>query len=118
MKIVRDITFFDHDKQLLEGLSFELMMESASEEANILCLLNKFNVKQTGHHAIDLYEFCTSYSAKNFKKLMNDSLYDRSLEGIEGKIKLIESIFEYLDDIEEEFESFISFSEKIQHDEA
>ncbi len=48
---------------------------------------------------------------------MNDSLYNWSLEGIEGKIKLIESIFEYLDDIEEEFESFISFSEKIQHDE-
>ncbi len=33
---------------------------------------------------------------------MNDSLFSRSLEGMEGKVKLIENIFEYLDDIEEE----------------
>jgi hypothetical protein len=41
---------------------------------------------------------------------MNDSMFDRSLEGIEGKVKLI---FDYLDSIEEEFESFVSFNEKI-----
>jgi hypothetical protein len=60
------------------------MLESASEGANLLCKLNKFNVKQTGHHAIDLYDYCTSYSAKNLKKIMNDSLFSGSLEGMEG----------------------------------
>ena len=44
---------------------------------------------------------------------MNDSLFSRSLEGMEGKVKLIENIFEYLDDIDEEIESFVSFNEKI-----
>ncbi len=44
---------------------------------------------------------------------MNDSLFSRSLEGMEGKVKFIENIFEYLDDIEEEIESFVSFNEKI-----
>ncbi len=44
---------------------------------------------------------------------MNDSMFDRSLESIEGKVKLIENIFDYLDSIEEEFESFVSFNEKI-----
>jgi hypothetical protein len=34
------------------GLTYETMMESASEEANLLCILKKVNVKQTGHYAI------------------------------------------------------------------
>ena len=68
IKIIRDVTFFDHDRHLLEGLTYDTMMEFASEEANLLCTLNKFNVKQTGHHAIDLYDYCTSYSAKKLKK--------------------------------------------------
>ena len=89
------------------------MMESASEEANLLCILNIFNVKQTGHYAIDLYDYCTSYSAKKLKKIMNDSMFDRSLEGIECKVKFIENIFDYLDSIEEDFDSFVSFNEKI-----
>ena len=77
------------------------MLESASEGANLLCKLNKFNVKQTGHYA---------NRPIKLKKIMNDSMFDRSLEGIEGKVKLI---FDYLDSIEEEFESFVSFNEKI-----
>jgi len=60
------------------------MMESASED--------KFNVKQTGHYSVDLYDYCTSYSAKELKKTMTDSLHDRSLEGKESKIRLIENI--------------------------
>jgi hypothetical protein len=44
---------------------------------------------------------------------MNDSMFDRSLEGIECKVKFIENIFDYLDSIEEEFDSFVSFNEKI-----
>jgi len=44
---------------------------------------------------------------------MNDSMFDRSLEGIESKVKLIENIFDYLDSIEEDFDSFVSFNEKI-----
>jgi hypothetical protein len=44
---------------------------------------------------------------------MNDSMFYRSLEGIESKVKLIENIFDYLDSIEEDFDSFVSFNEKI-----
>jgi len=44
---------------------------------------------------------------------MDDSMFDRSLEGIESKVKFIENIFDYLDSIEEEFDSFVSFNEKI-----
>ena len=68
IKIIREVTFFDHDRHLLDSLTYETMMESASEEANLLCILNIFNVKQTGHYAIDLYDYCTSYSAKKLKK--------------------------------------------------
>ncbi len=35
------------------------------------------------------------------------------IEGIESKVKFIENIFDYLDSIEEEFDSFVSFNEKI-----
>jgi hypothetical protein len=112
IKIIRDVTFFEHDRCLIGGLTYETMMESASEEANLLCILKKFNVKETGHYAIDLYDYCTSYLANKLKKIMDDSMFDRSLEGIEGKVKLIENIFDYLDSIEEKFESFVSFNEK------
>jgi hypothetical protein len=61
----------------------------------------------------DLYDYCTSYSAKKLKKIMDDSIFDRSLEGIESKAKFIENIFDYFDSIEEEFDSFVSFNEKI-----
>ncbi len=44
---------------------------------------------------------------------MNDSMFDRSLEDIESKVKFIENIFDYLDSIEEEFDSFVSLNEKI-----
>jgi hypothetical protein len=54
IKKIIDVTFFGHDRHLLEGLTYQTMMESASDEANLLCILNKFNVKQTGHYAIDL----------------------------------------------------------------
>jgi len=40
-------------------------------------------------------------------------MFDRSLEGIKSKVKFIENIFDYLDSIEEEFDCFVSFNEKI-----
>ena len=44
---------------------------------------------------------------------MDDTMFDRSLEGIESKEKIIENIFDYFDSIVEEFDSFVSFNEKI-----
>ncbi len=34
IEIIRDVAFFDHDRHLLEGLTYETMMESASEKIN------------------------------------------------------------------------------------
>ena len=44
---------------------------------------------------------------------MASSMHDDSLEGTESKIKLIDSIFDYLDKIENEFDNYVRYNEKI-----
>jgi hypothetical protein len=50
------------------------MMEAASEESNLISVLNKNNIKQSGYYYVDIRHYCKYQTAKELKKIMASSI--------------------------------------------
>lgn len=67
------------------------------------------SIKNVISFIIIISNYCKYQTAQELKKIVTSSMHDDSLEGIEAKIKLIDSTFDYLDKIESEFDSMKKF---------
>ena len=74
IKLIRHFNFFEHDWCLIEDLAYETMMEAASEESNLISVLNKNNIKQSGYYYVDIRHYCKYQTAKELKKIMASSI--------------------------------------------
>ena len=71
------------------------------------------SIKNVISFIIIISNYCKYQTAQELKKIVASSMHDDSLEGTESKIKLIDSIFDYLDKIENEFDNYVRYNEKI-----
>ena len=44
---------------------------------------------------------------------MTSTMHDDSLESLDSKIKIIDTIFDYLDKINKEFDNYVRFNERV-----
>lgn len=79
VRLIRDFYFFEHDRNLIADLQYEIMMAGFSEESNIKSTMEKFNIKRDRHYFVDLKIFCTSRITKKLYEITNNSSHDRSL---------------------------------------
>lgn len=80
-----------------------------------MSVLNKYNIKQPAinYYYVDLNYYCKYQTAQELKKIMASSMHDDSLESLDSKIKIIDSIFDYLDKINNEFNNYVRFNEGV-----
>jgi hypothetical protein len=102
IRLIRDFYLFEDDRNLKADLHYDVMMAGYSEKANIRDAMAKINIKNDRHYAVDLEIFCDNNITNNLYKLANNSSNDRNLITLSSKIKYVESIFEYLDTVDEE----------------